>query len=95
MNTISHLFTLTFLLIVTDMHADTQWIPIEPMNTNTNMQHAVTQPDINISQIYPLKQWVENAKVIKQLLDTTPSAKKSSIENDKNWYHLDNTQNNE
>lgn len=83
--------TLLFLFIATNLSADKQWIQIEPIDTNKKQETA--QPDINISQIQPLKQWVENAKVVKQLIDSANSIKKQDIENEKKWYILDNTQN--
>lgn len=64
-----------------------KWIPIEPIKINDTVKI-----ERNTSKIQPVNKWIENVKVIQQLLDN--KGKEEDPENKKNWYSLDSMESN-
>ncbi|MCX6061664.1 MAG: hypothetical protein NT103_05375 [Campylobacterales bacterium] len=71
---------------ITNAYAEKKWIPIESIGLNEKLK-----PDSNKSSL-PVNKWIENAQVIKHLLDHTSKDDENS-ENKKNWYDFDKLQN--
>lgn len=79
------LFIVCFILI-TNVYAEKKWIPIEPISLN-----ASPKSDSNKSSL-PVNKWIENAQVMKRLLDRT-SQDDINSENKKNWYDFNKLEN--
>ena len=80
--------SLTLLIFLTiNLYADKNWIPIEPIN-KTKTSEQKSKLDVNLSQIAPINKMIKNAKVFKQLLDSTDKKEKVTT-NDKNWFVLE------
>lgn len=79
--------TVCVIFTVTNVYADSKWIPIEPIKTHEN-----SKADINKSKLLPANKWIENLRVIQNLLDTK-SKDNVTTDNKKSWYSLDNTEN--
>ncbi|MFZ3052046.1 MAG: hypothetical protein WA099_01455 [Sulfuricurvum sp.] len=81
-------FVLLVSLMVTVSYADVKWIPIKPINTNESFKQAM-----NKSKSQPNNKTLENAQVILNLLE---HANKVNVktESKKNWYSLDDMENN-
>ncbi len=73
-------------IFITNAYAEKKWIPIESIGSNEKLK-----PDSNKSSL-PVNKWIENAQVIKRLLDHTSKDDENS-ENKKNWYDFDKLQN--
>lgn len=69
-----------------NVYGDVKWIPIEPIKINES-----SKQDINKSKLPPANKWIENVKVLQRLLDK--SKDDLTTENKKNWYSLDNAEN--
>lgn len=76
-----------FTFIATYVYADSKWIPIEPIKTT-----EASKTDSNTSKHRPANTWVENIRVIQRLLDNK-NKDTVTAEDKKNWYSLDNTEN--
>lgn len=76
-----------FTFIATSVYADSKWIPIEPIKTNES-----SKTDSNTSKLRPANTWVENIRVIQRLLDNK-NKDTVTAEGKKNWYSLDNAEN--
>jgi hypothetical protein len=74
-------------LISTDIHADKKWIPIEPIPSGEK-----TKADFNASKLPSHNKLMQNVKIIQQLLDKSRGDTVS--ESTKNWYSLDESDNN-
>jgi hypothetical protein len=81
-------FVLLVSFIATVSYADVKWIPIKPINTNESFKQ-----DLNKSKAQLNNKALENAQVILNLLE---HANKVNVktENKKNWYNLDDMENN-
>ena len=81
-------FVLLVSLMATASYADAKWIPIKPINTNKSFKQ-----DMNKSKSQPNNKAFENAQVILNLLE---HANKVNVkaESKKNWYNLDDMENN-
>jgi hypothetical protein len=71
---------------ITNAYAEKKWIPIEPIGSNEKFKS-----DSNKSSL-PVNKWIENAQVMKHLLDRTSQDDVNS-ENKKNWYDFDKLEN--
>jgi len=69
-----------------NLYANENWIKIESIN-NSQTQKPNIRQDINLSQIEPINKMMQNATVIKQLIDTISKHEKQTT-NDKNWFVL-------
>lgn len=76
-----------FTFIATSVYADSKWIPIEPIKTT-----EASKTDSNTSKLRPANTWVENIRVIQRLLDNK-NKDTVTAEGKKNWYSLDNAEN--
>lgn len=87
-------FLIAILLasITVNLYADKKWIPLEPIN-KAKSQKKSTKSDTRLSQFQPIAKLVQNAVVIKQLLDGSKREEKT-LNNAKNWYKLDNEKSN-
>ena len=83
---IASLITLLISLI-TNLHAEKNWIPMEPLNKTQTSKPTPKKVDINLSQIAPINAMMQKATLLKQLMDTT-SKKEKAPTNDKNWFNL-------
>jgi hypothetical protein len=71
-----------FLMLTSlNLHADKNWIEIEPRN-----KKKTQNLDINLSQVEPINKMMKNAMVIKQLIDSSKKEKPSS--DNKKWFVL-------
>ena len=81
------LFCLFFATI--QAFADIKWIPIEPIKTE-----QTTKKEANLSQLQPVNKMLDNLKIIQHLLDKKSDVEDLDEDSDKNWYNLEDTQNN-
>lgn len=64
-----------------NLSANTNWIPLEPVN-----EKLKTNPQM----LKPINKFIDNAKVIKKLLDKKNDKQELEISDIKKWYILDN-----
>ena len=79
---------LSLIFITIDLHADKNWIPLEPIN-NTQISKQTTKKDENLIQNGSIGALMKNVAVLKQLLDSSKKDEDNE-DNNKNWYPLDN-----
>ena len=79
------LFAIVLISLTINLHADKNWIQIEPIN-KAQTAKAKTKYDVNLSQIEPINKMMKNASIVKKIIDAT--TKKEATTNDKNWFVL-------
>lgn len=73
------------ILVNINLYANENWIKIEQVDKTKKLKQTVIT-DLNLSQVQPISKLIQNAKLIKQLIDNT---KKETPEvKDKNWFVL-------
>ena len=80
--------TLLQIFFTINLYCDTNWIQIESIN-KTNLKKPNTKLDIDLSQIKPINKMIQNATLIKQLLEATQTKEKPTT-NTKYWFVLNN-----
>ncbi len=81
---------LSLLFGISNLYADKNWIPLEPINTPQTAKQT-PKKDANLTQNGSISAIINNVAVIKQLMDGTKQDEDNN--NNKNWYPLGNTQN--
>ncbi len=71
------------ILITMKISANEKWIPL-----NSTDKTQTTNIDINLSQIEPINKMLQNAMVVKKLIDAT-NKQDIPVANDKNWFKLE------
>ncbi|MFA6197172.1 MAG: hypothetical protein WC656_11090 [Sulfurimonas sp.] len=87
MKTTIILFYSIFAII--NAFADVKWIPIEPIKTEQTAKR-----DDNLSQLQPMNKMLDNLKIIQHLLDKKSDMEDLDEDSDKNWYNLEDVENN-
>ena len=64
--------------VITTLHADKNWIKINPINETKSVKPKTV----------PVNKMIEKASIIKELLDKT--RKEQNTKNQKNWFVLSN-----
>ena len=85
----------SLLFMNINLYAQTEWIAITPASADEKSKSAEknSSQTIKISPLQPAKILVEKVKVIQHLLDKKETKKEPKAESKKNWFIIENRQN--
>lgn len=76
-----------FGVVVVNLYADKNWIPIEPLE-NFKSQQEKAKLDMNSSQRDSMNKMIQNIMIVEQLIERTQKQEKLISEPEKKWYKL-------
>ena len=80
--------TLIFFICIIEIYADVKWIPMDVDKVAENKTEIVQLP-----QLKSVTKFIDNVKVIKNLLDSKSTEDLDYIDGRKEWYVIENVQN--